>query len=111
MGALASSGGPQPFANWTYNEASLAYGWSVPVAGGDGGGDSKDDEMEVEEEIMRRRERPFLLFDDDGKVYLFTAVSPANTSLHMYTHVQEVKLPAGVGAPATSSSGRSELVV
>jgi len=51
------------------------------------------------EETMRRRERPFLLFDDDGKVYLFTSVSPANVSLQMYTHVQQVTLPPGVGGP------------
>ena len=38
---------------------------------------------------MLRRERPFLLFDDDGKVYLHTSVSPGNTSLQMYTHVQQ----------------------
>ena len=60
--------------------------WSVPVIGGG-------------EETMRRRERPFLLFDDDGKVYLFTSVSPANVSLQMYTHVQQVTLPPGVGGP------------
>ena len=48
---------------------------------------------------LRRRERPFLLFDDDGKVYLFTAASPANTSQQMYAHVQQVTLPPGVGGP------------
>ena len=32
MGALASSGGAHPFANWSYHEDMLAYNWSVPVA-------------------------------------------------------------------------------
>ena len=56
MGALASSGGEEPFANWSYVENWLAYNWSVPVSGGGGC------------EVLRRRERPFLLFDDDGRV-------------------------------------------
>ena len=88
MGALASSGGAHPFANWSYHEDMLAYNWSVPVIGGG-------------TEDMRRRERPFLLFDDDGNVYLYTSVSPGNSSLHMYTHVQQVTLPRGVGGPAS----------
>ena len=58
MGALASSGGEEPFAEWSYVENWLAYNWSVPVSGGGGGGC----------EVLRRRERPFLLFDDDGRV-------------------------------------------
>ena len=49
---------------------------------------------------MRRRERPFLLFEDDGRVFLFTSVSPANVSVQMYSHVQQVSLPPGVGGPA-----------
>ena len=56
MGALASSGDEEPFANWSYVENWLAYNWSVPVSGGGGC------------EVLRRRERPFLLFDDDGRV-------------------------------------------
>ena len=56
MGALASSAGEEPFANWSYVENWLAYNWSVPVSGGGGC------------EVLRRRERPFLLFDDDGRV-------------------------------------------
>lgn len=86
MGGFAFTSGSDPFANWSYVEDVLAYNWSVPVLGGG-------------TETMRRRERPFLLFDDYGKVYLFTAVSPANTSVQMYTHVQEVLLPPGVGGP------------
>ena len=62
------------------------YNWSVPVIGGGA-------------ETYRRRERPFLLFDDDGKVYLFTSVSPANLSQQMFTHVQEVHMPPGIGGP------------
>ncbi len=56
MGALATSAGAEPFANWSYVENWLAYNWSVPVSGGGGC------------EVLRRRERPFLLFDDDGRV-------------------------------------------
>ena len=56
MGALASSAGAEPFAEWSYVENWLAYNWSVPVSGGAGC------------EVLRRRERPFLLFDDDGRV-------------------------------------------
>ena len=41
----------------------------------------------------------FGFFDDDGRVYLFTCASPADTRLQMYTHVQEVQLPAGIGPP------------
>lgn len=89
MGGFATSGGAHPFANWSYHEDMLAYNWSVPVLG---------DGAVPEAEVMRRRERPFLLFDDD-RVFLFTAVSPANRSLQMYTHVQEVVLPPGVGGP------------
>ena len=122
MGALASSAGEEPFAEWSYVENWLAYNWSVPVSGGAGC------------EVLRRRERPFLLFDDDGRVrpilypvssqsqnqsyhyhaafvsikcmsvrcvqvYLYTSASPSNTSLHSYAHVQQVKLPSGVGGP------------
>ena len=47
--------------------------------------------------------RPFLLFDDDSRVYLFTSVSPSNTSTQMYTHVQEVTLPPGVAGPHTAT--------
>lgn len=90
MGGFASSAGDHPFEGWEYHEDALAYNWSVPTADGS-------------REIMRRRERPFLLFDDDGKVFLFTSVSPANTSLQMYTHVQQVTLPPGVGGPNTST--------
>jgi hypothetical protein len=71
MGGFASTGGPHPFQNWSYHETGLAYNWSIPLISGG-------------RETMRRRERPFLLFDDGGKVYLFTSVSPANTSLQMY---------------------------
>ena len=96
LGALASSEGANPFAGWIYADHALAYGWGVPLARAGGASPG----VGVGVEVMRRRERPFLLFDGDGRVYLYTAVSPANTSQHMYTHVQEVALPNGVGGPA-----------
>lgn len=101
MGALASSGGAEPFENWTYHEDMLAYNWSVPVSEAVAGAspDSYTQRKQQKVEVMRRRERPFLFWDDDGKVYLFTSVSPADTKLQMYTHVQQVIMPPGIGGP------------
>lgn len=90
-GAFATSAGDDPFDGWRYIEDHLAYNWSIPTASAAAGGGSSY--------TLRRRERPFLLFDDDGKVYLFTSASPANLSQQMYAHVQEVVLPPGVGPP------------
>eukprot|EP01045_Picozoa_sp_COSAG04_P004645 COSAG04_NODE_205_length_20393_cov_45.275796_11_plen_184_part_00 len=42
MGALASSGGAEPYASWSYVENWLAYNWSVPVSGGGGCGVRSD---------------------------------------------------------------------
>eukprot|EP01051_Picozoa_sp_SAG22_P002173 SAG22_NODE_95_length_20791_cov_40.318514_13_plen_517_part_00 len=86
LGGFASSAGPAPFDGWTYHEDSLAFDWQVPTTGG--GSDA-----------FRRRERPSLLFDDDGRVYLYTSVSPADGKRQMCTHGVEVLLPFGVGGP------------
>lgn len=88
-GALASSAGPDPWQGWSYVEDQLAYNWTVPSSVGS-------------QYTLRRRERPFLLFDDDGKVYLFTSASPANQSQQMFAHVQQVRLPPGVGGPLST---------
>ena len=103
-GAFATSAGDDPYTGWRYYEDHLAYNWSIPVAAASngGGGSSGNDNGRGgsgSRYILRRRERPFLLFDDDGKVYLFTSASPANLTQQMYTHVQEVLLPPGVGGP------------
>jgi hypothetical protein len=83
------------FSGWQYHEDALAYNWSIPTAPSSG---STSYSPTTNHEILRRRERPWLLFDD-GKVYLFTCASPSNVSIQMYTHVQEISLPAGLGPP------------
>jgi hypothetical protein len=85
------------FNGWQYHEDALAYNWSIPTPSANGDHDTPSANGNYE--VLRRRERPWLLFDDDGKVYLFTCASPSNTSIQMYTHAQEVALPAGLGPP------------
>ena len=95
LGGFASSGGASPFDGWRFHEDSAAFDWRVPVVGGGS-------------ELFRRRERPSLLFDEDGKVFLYTSVSPAGGKRQMYTHGVEVLTPDGVGGPVPLKSDDTE---
>ena len=90
LGGFASSARASAFDGWSYHEDSVAFDWEVPTAGGGS-------------ELFRRRERPSLFFAEDGKVYLYTSVSPADGKRQMYTHGVEVSLSDGVGGPCANS--------